>query len=94
MKITIDTKHDSHDEIKKVLQILHHIVEERGVDKPSAVSSEPVNTTNMMNMFDTPTQNAAPVEEKKDLGANFSSFLHLAHKKRDQGPDEQKIEFF
>lgn len=54
MKVTIDTKEDSHEDIKKVLHILNQIIHYK---EPSSVGSslqtptEKVDTTNLMSMF-------------------------------------------
>ena len=50
MKLTIDTKHDSHAEIKHAIQILTHLLERQGVSTATK-TNESVDTTNMMNMF-------------------------------------------
>ncbi|MDP3990359.1 MAG: hypothetical protein Q8Q01_04090 [archaeon] len=87
MKITIDTKHDSHDDIMKVMEILKHFVKKEE-------KTEIVDTTNMMSMFSDNTYQS----EKKiipDTPPDFTSFLNLAQGKReDKRNDEPKIEFF
>lgn len=83
MKITIDTTVDSHEDIQKVLQILHHVVQKK---ETSSYNEPTQDTTNMMSMFST--------EEKKeipDTAPDFSSFLNLNEKKEDKEP---KLEFF
>ena len=94
MKITIDTKEDSHEDIRKVMQLLANFVEQRNnpLSQFSGINSgikEPVDTTPMMGMFaDSPA-------EKKDTAPDFSSFLNLTqNNKKDDEDKVPKIEFF
>lgn len=80
MKIQVDTKQDSHDEIRKVIRLLMGIVgnknvysndtytEEKPASPPNVFDSPNESMNNLMSMFDnapsTPTQ--APEQEKKD----------------------------
>ncbi len=48
MKLTIDTQHDSYEDIRKVLHILTQILERKG----ETGSGEAVDTANLMGMFD------------------------------------------
>jgi len=95
MRITIDTKHDGHDDILKVMEILCHFVKR---DENNPV----VDTTNLMGMFSennlsnnnpeikTETKNNIP-----DTPPDFTSFLNLAQQKKDNKKDDgPKIEFF
>ena len=52
MKITIDTKEDSHEDMKHVLEMLTNLLRKN--------SSEPVHTIDMMSMFDAPAAKEAP----------------------------------
>jgi hypothetical protein len=66
VKITIDTKEDSHEEIGKVLSLLQNLIAEKegpstpqrlNISQPVASMEpvpEPIDTGGMMNMFDTP----------------------------------------
>ena len=81
MKITIDTKEDSFEDIKKVLNILTSILERKDLSAP------PVDTTDLMTMFSNSDQ------PKEDKAPDFSSFLNLANKKEEK-KDIPKIEFF
>jgi hypothetical protein len=107
MRITIDTKEDSHDDIRKVLNILHHLVESKsGFNVSETINSEhamvqsvPANdeqTASMMGMFESaPTQYKAANEEIPEKAPDFSSFLNLAKSiERKEPEDESKIEFF
>ena len=47
MKITIDTQHDTMDDIQKIVHILTNILERKGMNSPSA----PVDTAPLMGMF-------------------------------------------
>jgi len=90
MKLTIDTKEDNYEDIKKVLQILTHIIQ----NKDSSLSSQgTTDTTTLMGMFgdDEPSPS-----QDNDRAPNFSSFLNLTKNssstpKREESP---KIEFF
>ena len=77
MKITIDTKTDSKDEIRKAIRLLMGLVgghdvytNEVPVEKPAAQpnifdSPEPA-VPNLMSMFDSAPTTGAPQEEKKE----------------------------
>ena len=71
MKITIDTKEDSHDEIRKLIRMLQHLIREQpvtnqpnifedpnsfGVSSQDEVSSTSSQGNVFGNIFDTPTQ--------------------------------------
>ena len=49
MKITIDTQHDTHEDIKKVLHILSNILEKKDSVDPSSTYQENISTTNNSN---------------------------------------------
>lgn len=99
MKITIDTKQDSHEDIMKVMQILHHIVQkgpgdhiQRGFSEPA---SEPVDSSNMMSMFANPSgssTSSTPTASSSETAPNFGSFLNLTNKEEEK--KEAKVEFF
>lgn len=84
MKVTIDTKEDTHEDIRKVLHLLAGILEKK--DEKS--SSLPVDTANLMSMFG---DDSSPTARKDDKAPDFSSFLSLTKEKKDQ---PLKIEFF
>ena len=100
MKITIDTQHDTHEDIKKVLHILSNILEKKDFIVPSSTYQENISTTNnetsptgFMNMF-----GDSSTEEKKeipDTAPDFSSFLDIANKKEDDQKEEKpRLQFF
>lgn len=95
MKITIDTKEDSHDDIQKVLHILTSIIDRKDFDDPRRRSfaepakTETIDTANMMQMFDSPAK-----EEIPDTAPDFTAFLNLTRKKEEKKYQEPKIEFF
>ena len=65
MKITIDTKEDSREEIKKVISLLTHLIGETPMTNANIFDNpqpEP-ETNNLMNMFDNPVP---PPEEKEE----------------------------
>lgn len=95
MKITIDTKEDSHEDISKVIEILKHF-------QNNNIQREEVDSTNMMSMFGSePVQETASVEtptmqETPQVSSgtppDFTSFLNIANKEE---PKEDKgIQFF
>ncbi len=84
MKITIDTKEDSHEDIRKVLQVLSLIIEGRGNNV-----SEDTDTTSMMTMFsDSVTQ------KKEDKAPDFSSFLNLTKQAGEKKEEQPRIQFY
>lgn len=84
MKITIDTKEDSHEDIRKVLQVLSLIIEGRGNNV-----SEDTDTTSMMTMFsDSATQ------KKEDKAPDFSSFLNLTKQAGEKKEEQPRIQFY
>lgn len=87
MKLTIDTQVDTHEDIRKVLQILTSILEKK--DSSMSVSSSGTDTTNLMSMFG--DQNGTV--ETKGNPPDFSSFLNLTQKKENDDEDA-KIEYY
>lgn len=87
MKITIDTKEDSHEDIIKIVNVLKVILGEHPTNSASSVDSSA-----MMSMFADP---AAGKTEKEipDTPPDFSSFLNLTKPKK-ENDEECKIEFF
>ncbi|MEM4336573.1 MAG: hypothetical protein QXG86_01045 [Candidatus Woesearchaeota archaeon] len=61
MIITINTKEDSREDIKKVIQMLMRLIEEQ----PSTQSA-PLITDGILNMFDNSLQNSQDKEEKEE----------------------------
>lgn len=93
MKVTIDTKEDKIEDIHKVLSILTHILQEKGLS--STGSNTSVDTSNMMSMFGDDASSQNPGQDK---APDFSSFLNLTksttsktENKREETP---QIEFF
>ena len=94
MRLTIDTKHDSHDEIKHAIQILNDLLERKGIPTTTQEAS-PEATTNMMNMFsDTPTEEETLQKEIPDTAPDFSSFLNLTNKQEEKKEEAPKVQFF
>lgn len=89
MKITIDTKADSPEDIQKVIQILSHFA-----SREPLTNFEPVDTTNMMNMFDTSPTSTKEKKEVPDTPPDFSSFTSLLNKKGEKKESLPKIQFF
>ena len=101
MKITIDTKEDTHEDIKKVLHILTNIMERKNhsgdinsnyTDRTSA--STQADTSNLMSMFNSESgieNNQTTTSEK--IAPEFNSFMNLVEKEEDKIKKPQ-IEFF
>lgn len=91
MKLTIDTQVDTHEDIRKVLQILASILEKK---EPSlAVSSSSTDTANLMSMFSDEGQKGTL--ETKGSAPDFSSFLNLTQKKENKDDDDSaQIEYY
>ena len=79
MKITIDTQVDTHEDIKKVLQILTGIIQREDISTPIVTNATPQQTqsadSGFMSMF-----GDADTEIKKENAPDFSSFLNLIKK--------------
>ncbi|MBU0615567.1 MAG: hypothetical protein KJ601_05725 [Nanoarchaeota archaeon] len=86
MKITIDTKEDSHEDIRKVIAMLNHLVS--GSDQPS-YSNKPVN------IFENPSafgESAKPAEGNV-FGGMFESPVQITPvEKPNYEPEEIKHE--
>jgi hypothetical protein len=83
MKITIDTKEDSHHEIRKVIQLLSHLL---GEQSPHTTKNEALHANvfenntpapNLMSMFDSSPKaelkEELKIEEAKTDGSELSS---------------------
>jgi len=86
MKVTIDTKEDEFEDIKKVLGILTHILESKKQETKVIV---PADTTNMMEMFNSKEKEPEIPEKAPD----FSSFIKLAKTPKKENFDS-KIELY
>ncbi|HLC97164.1 MAG TPA: hypothetical protein VJC21_00065 [Candidatus Nanoarchaeia archaeon] len=87
MRVTIDTKEDTHEDIRKVLHLLAGILEKK--EEKSSASS--VDTTNLMGMFG---DDSAAAGQKDDKAPDFGSFLSLTKGKEEKKGQPLKIEFF
>jgi hypothetical protein len=94
MKITVDTKEDSVEDIRKVMQILSHFSEQK------EAQHEQVNTAPMMSMFGEASprsSHSTSTSTQNDTPPDFSSFMNLANQVSNKNTEEQKepkIEFF
>lgn len=88
MKVTIDTKEDSYEDIKKVLHILTNILEQKSGSIPEISSN--ADTGNMMDMFNSAPDPTLTAEKAPDFG----SFLNLVNKKEEIRKDIPRIEVF
>jgi len=97
MKITIDTKEDSPEEIRKAITFLHSLSNSGGGAYIPA-PSEPQDTTNLMSMFGDDSTAPTPASPAtSDTAPNFGSFLNLVDQKKETSKkylDEPKIEFY
>jgi hypothetical protein len=99
MKITIDTKEDSHADIQKVMQILSHFTNKDPINNysPEPQATESSNE-GFMNMFG--ADNVAETSESvqttphEDAAPDFSNFLNLANKEEEEKKEEPKLQFF
>ncbi len=91
MKITIDTKEDSQEEIRHAIRLLSHLLEGQGA---SALikTAEPVDTANLMNMFSESETRGEAKREIPDTPPDFSSFLNLT--KNHPAKERTKIEWY
>ncbi|HLC89001.1 MAG TPA: hypothetical protein VJG49_03115 [Candidatus Nanoarchaeia archaeon] len=98
MRITIDTKEDTPEDIQRILHILTGILnrKETITNEPA---NEPVDTTNLMSIFSNP----APQKESLDLdniddrsekAADLSTFMELTKKKDEVKKIVPRIEIF
>ena len=72
MKITIDTKEDSHEDIRKVMEILGHFTGRRdgNVSNHSTPNAAPEDNSGFMNMFG---DSSAPAESVPTAQSGYSS---------------------
>ena len=101
MKITIDTQHDNHEDIKKVLHILSHVIEKKDSTFVSSnyQSNEPgtnneAGSAGFMNMFGDSSNEKK--KEISDTAPDFTNFLNLANKEEeeDKKEDKPKLQYF
>lgn len=95
MKVTIDTQQDSYDDIHKVYQILANILQRKrnNVSAFSETTAEaPIDTSNLMNMFDSPSSTSEKNISEK--APNFSSFLNLTKENQVRKEEKAEIEYY
>lgn len=99
MKITIDTKEDNHEDIRKVISLLSNLIGSGGGEiytnqGINQNTSAPTDSTNLMSMFgDAPTTTAPTAGN--DSAPNFGSFLNLVDQKSGTAKkEEHRIEFY
>ncbi len=91
MKLTIDTKEDSVEDIRKVMHLLSEILARKG----GGAVAETVDTTNLMSMFDPSPQNTLSAGTPPDTAPNFSSLLKLAEGATAEKKEEKaEIEYY
>ncbi|PIZ51001.1 hypothetical protein COY27_05085 [Candidatus Woesearchaeota archaeon CG_4_10_14_0_2_um_filter_33_13] len=102
MKITIDTKEDSHEDIQKVMEILSHFTNKTGLNNEIRTNVQEVskpdaetNNTGFMSMFGDNLDTTVTEKNKvPDTPPDFSSFLNLANKQEDKKELKPRIQFF
>ena len=98
MKLTIDTQVDTHEDIRKVLQILTSILEKKDplLSSYSDSPTSPADTTNLMSMFSDSSPAQKGTIETNGSPPDFSSFLNLAAQKKEnkESTDYSKIEYY
>lgn len=68
MKIQIDTKEDSHEEIRKVISLLTHLIGETPKTNDIFASNSPTpEATTLFNMFENPATPAQTIENKPEI---------------------------
>ncbi len=96
MKITIDTKEDSPEEIRKAITFLHSLSNSGGGAYIPEASTPVADTTNMMSMFGDDSGTVPASGTNSDSAPNFGSFLNLVDKKAASKKylDEPKVELY
>jgi len=89
MKVTIDTKEDGYEDIHKILQILTHILQQRGTE---IKNNEPTDTTNLMSMFD--SSGSSSEKNIPEKAPDFSSFLNLTKETSTKKEEMAEIEYY
>jgi len=95
MKVTIDTKEDSFEDIQKIVHLLTNIIGKKTYS--NAPKKETADTTDLMSMFSAAESTIEPSAKKEvlDTAPDFSSFLNLAQQKQQEEKKQvPKIEFF
>lgn len=96
MKLTIDTKEDSHEDIYKILQILTNILNKKELSEHNPgynQSSNSVDTTGMMSMFD----NSYGKKEIPNTPPDFPVLMKLtreAQETKRTGTIKPRVEIF
>src|SRR3989344_9471447 len=98
MRITIDTKEDTPEDIQRILHILTGILNRKETIS-NEPANEPVDTTNLMSIFSNP----APQKESLDLdnivdrshkAADLSTFMELTQKRTEIKRTSPRVEIF
>ncbi len=93
MKVTIDTQHDSYEDIQKVYSILANILENKtNIPANYENTKESTDTTDLMSMFDTP--NSSAEKNNPEKAPDFSSFLNLAKETAAKKEEKMEIEYY
>lgn len=92
MKVTIDTKEDSHEDIQKILHILVNVLQHKGPGDHiqrgfSDTPSKPADTTNMMSMFANPSGTVTGSSESVSASSNISADSLVSSSAADTAPD-------
>ena len=91
MKLTIDTKEDSVDDIRRMMHILSDILARKG---GGAVAGD-TDTTTLMSMFDSSPQSAPSMTAPPEGSLGMSTALNLAEGSNPGKKEERaRIEFY
>ena len=98
MKITIDTKEDTPEDIQKILHILTGILNRKETITNEPVS-EPVDTTNLMSIFSNPAPKKEPLDfdnlnDRSEKAADISTFMELTQKRTEIKRTSPRVEIF
>ena len=96
MRITIDTKEDTPEDIQRILHILTGILNRKETITNEPVS-EPVDTTNLMSIFSNPApqkDSLDTLDGRSEKPADISMFMELTKKKAEIKKAVQRVEIF
>jgi len=102
MKITIDTKEDSHDEIKKIVNMLNSLIEANiaesgelsgGLSSEPSSDSPPIVGEGIFGMFsDNNEQEAPPTQSETSLGSEVTGVLNENKEETVNMPEPDVVE--
>ncbi len=90
MKITIDTKADSRNEIKKVVDMLNAIMEAEGASPGATGSLKPVVGDGIFGMFSSNSEESAPSQPA--AGSELAGFFSEHKEEQVEAPEQKVVE--